>query len=267
MIDFEKFIDQFLKRERRPKEIGRYYPSEAGMCLRQVWYSYKTPKETEKDLLRVFHVGNLVHDFVVEVFKSEKNPDVELLGEEVPFKIKNNDFTVSGRIDDLVLLKDEDKKVLVEVKSCRSLNGMDEPKNAHKMQLQLYMHATGIHNGVVLYVEKNTLKSRPFTVKYDKDWSERIIGRFGLLDQHLKSDVIPQAEGRMVPHLSHMCTYCDYAEECQRDGNYEGDTLPKKQEKKKTENTVHIKVPEPKSEPKPPEVQTRNGNLSDFIAA
>ena len=44
-INFNKLIDKYLVREYKPKEIGRYYPSEIGSCLRKVWYSYKNPKE------------------------------------------------------------------------------------------------------------------------------------------------------------------------------------------------------------------------------
>lgn len=259
MIDFEKFLDQFLSKERKPKVIGRYYPSEAGLCMRQAWYSYKFPRETDKELLKIFHVGNLVHDFVVDVFKSEKTTDVELVQAELPFKIETKDFVVSGRIDDLIMLKENRKQILVEVKSCRTVSGMEEPENTHKMQLQLYMHATGIHDGIVLYVEKNTLKSKSFTVPYDSDWSERIINRFSLLDRHLKANIIPTAEGKIAPHLSRMCSMCAYADLCQKDGNEHGGVLPSPVVTYQDQTSrVHINIPQPKN-------AAKNGKLSDFI--
>ena len=105
MIDFDRLIDQHLHREFRPKEIGRYYPSEIGMCLRKLWYSYKYPKEVEADLVKVFEAGNILHNFIVDVLKSDRTPEVELLESEFPFELKMQDFVVSGRIDDLLLLK------------------------------------------------------------------------------------------------------------------------------------------------------------------
>ncbi len=30
MIDFDKLVDQHIARELKPKQIGRYYPSEVG---------------------------------------------------------------------------------------------------------------------------------------------------------------------------------------------------------------------------------------------
>ena len=74
MIDFNEMADNFVRRESRPKTIGRYYPSEIGMCIRKVWYSYVDPKDLSPDLLKIFSLGHMIHDLVVDIFKSEKNP-------------------------------------------------------------------------------------------------------------------------------------------------------------------------------------------------
>src|SRR3989344_7826381 len=134
-VDFNKLIDNYLKRESQPKAIGRYYPSEVGGCLRKVWYSYKFPKETDAGLLLVFEAGNILHDFVVKVLQSEKNPEVELLQSELPFKFGIDDFIVSGRIDDVLLVKLSGKTYVVEVKSTSFLNNKNEPDEAHIIQL------------------------------------------------------------------------------------------------------------------------------------
>ena len=62
MINFDQMIDNHLHKENRPKEIGRYYPSEIGTCMRKVWYSYKFPMETNPELLKVFELGNIQTD-------------------------------------------------------------------------------------------------------------------------------------------------------------------------------------------------------------
>ena len=153
MIDFDELIDNYLKKGFRSKTIGRYYPSEVGGCLRKTWFSYKKPKEREKGVMRIFEAGNRMHDFITEVIESEKNPHVVLLETEIPVKILEQDFLISGRIDDLVLLKINNEKYLVEVKSTKYLP--KEPNKSHEMQLQLYMHSKGIHNGIILYMQKD----------------------------------------------------------------------------------------------------------------
>jgi len=216
MINFNKLVEAHLFREQKAKQIGRYYPSEIGSCMRKVWYSYKRPQQISVDTLKIFEAGNIIHGFVVEVFKSEKNKDVQLLHEELPFKHQEKDFVISGRIDDLVLLKDKNEKVLVEVKSAKSIDMHDKASVTHEMQLLLYMHLLEIHKGVVLYVDKTNLNSKVFEVPYDAKRAEQVISRFKKLDTCLKGNELPEAEARQLEEMNWMCRFCEYAEVCEK---------------------------------------------------
>jgi len=221
MIDFDQMIDNYLFRESKPKTVGRYYPSEIGSCLRKMWYTYKVPKEIEPQLKRIFEAGNIVHGFVVDVLKSEKNPHVELLKTEEPFQMKVDDFIISGRIDDIILLKQNGETILVEAKSAKTVEYTREPSPAYLMQLQLYMHHTGIHKGIILYIEKSTLKSKVFNVNYDENIAKDAIERFKKIDECLKQEKIPQAESKHRHGWGWMCGYCQYKEECDKAGKEE----------------------------------------------
>ncbi len=212
MIDFDRLIDNHLIREHKPKEIGRYYPSEIGSCIRKTWFSYKKPREVKAELLRIFEAGNLLHEFIAEVIDSEKNPEVELLQQEMPVRVEEKDFVISGRIDNLVLVRINGEEVLVEVKSTKYL--YDEPREQHRMQLEFYMYATKIHKGILLYIQKDNLKTKWFDIEYDEKNAERIIERFRALDESLKRDRIPEAEAKLKEDMRWMCGYCDYREEC-----------------------------------------------------
>jgi len=216
MIDFNKMIDRYLFREQSAKKAGRYYPSEIGSCLRKVWYSYKFPQSVQPHLLRIFELGNILHDFVVKVMQSDKNPEVELLQFELPIKLEVDDFVVSGRIDDLILLKADGKSILVEVKSCKSVSFVREPQQSHATQLQLYMHATGVHNGVLLYIDKTTLESKVFTIPYDVIKAADIIVRFKTLHTTLTNDILPVAEAKQSYASSWLCRYCEYKALCDK---------------------------------------------------
>ncbi len=214
MIDFDKMIDNYLYKENRPKEVGRYYPSEIGTCLRKVWYSYKFPKEVQPDLLKVFELGNILHDFVVDVLKSEKNPDVELLKSEFPFRQEVEEFVISGRIDNLILVKISGKQVLVEVKSTGNVDLVDEAMPHNIIQLQLYMHVLGTHDGILLYIDKRNLKSKVFPITYNEQEAMKIIGRFKALHKFLKMDAMPDPEAREKRDTLWMCRYCEYRDKC-----------------------------------------------------
>ena len=217
MIDFNKLIDNYLHREFRPKKTGRYYPSEIAMCMRKLFYSYKFPRETEADLVKIFEAGNIMHDFVVDVLKSEKNSEVDLLKSEFPIKLNINNFIISGRVDDLLLLKASGKNVLVEVKSCRSLKYINEPLPHNLMQIQFYMFATQVHDGILLYIEKNTLQSKVFTIPYDELISVEAIERFKALNKFLLESKVPEPEAKLDDRKKWMCVWCEYRDMCDKE--------------------------------------------------
>lgn len=217
MIDFDKLIENHLKRERKSKEIGRYYPSEIGSCIRKVWYSYKHPMEIESDKLKIFEVGNLLHSFIIDVMKNEKNLDhLSFLESEIPFKLAQKDFIISGRLDDVVIAKENKEMMIIEVKTVRDIRNVEKPDRMHVMQLQLYMHATGIHHGVLLYVGKTNLKTKSFEVKYDEKHSMDILKRFKNLHELLKKDVLPIDEFKQSKDTIWLCNMCEYRAKCDR---------------------------------------------------
>ena len=217
IIDFDKLIEAHLKRERKPKEIGRYYPSEIGSCIRKVWYSYKYPMEIEPDRLKIFEIGNILHDFIIQVFKSEKNVDsINFLESELPFKMDLKDFIISGRLDDVLIAKEDNRKMIIEVKSIKDIRIALTPNKTHVMQLQLYMHATGIHSGIILYVDKMNLKTKAFEIPYEEKHSLDILKRFRTLDELLKKDVLPIDEAKQSKDTIWMCNMCEYRAKCDR---------------------------------------------------
>ena len=215
MIDFNKLIDNYLVREYKPKEMGRYYPSEIASCMRKTWFSYKIPKKTDAKLLRIFESGNMLHEFITETIKSEKNDNVELIKSELPIKIEEKDFVVSGRIDNLVLVKIDNKLALIEVKSAKFLP--KEHRKEHEAQLQLYMKALGVKEGIILYIQKDNLEVKSFDIEYNKNKADKIMKRFEELHKSLVQNKIPSPEAKLDSDLSWMCEYCNYREECERE--------------------------------------------------
>jgi len=212
MIDFNKLIDNHLAREYRAKVIGRYYPSEIGGCMRKTWFSYKNPKQADVKIMRIFEAGNMLHEFITQVIKSEKNPEVELIRSELPIQIKTKEFIISGRIDNLILVKIDNKMALVEVKSIKFLP--KEHKKEHEIQLQLYMKALGINEGVILYIQKDNLETKVFDIKFNKKMADKLIERFEELHKSLIINKMPEAEAKNDKENEWMCNYCAWKEEC-----------------------------------------------------
>ncbi len=214
MIDFDEMIDNYVTREERKKDIGRYYPSEIGTCMRKIWYSYKQPISFKANTLKIFELGNMLHEFVVKVLESEKNSHVTLVSKEAPFKYEVDDFVISGRIDDVILIKADGKTVIVEVKSSGNIDFIEEAIGYNKMQLQLYMHILDIHNGILLYVDKRNLASKVFTVDYSEEEAIHAINRFKALHKLLKYDAVPDPESRSSQETVWVCRNCEYRDRC-----------------------------------------------------
>ena len=217
MINFDEMVDRFLESEIRVRTIGRYYPSEVGQCMRKTWYTFRNPKPLDKELKKIFEAGNRLHEFVADVFKSDKNPEVELIEKEIPFEIAVDNFIISGRIDDLIHIKLSKQQALVEVKSTKDLDYLEEPNESHVLQLQLYLHANNVQDGILLYLEKNTLKSKTFHITYDEKMYNHIIERFRELHKKLVTTTLPLPEARLNEDKQWMCRSCPYNKECFRD--------------------------------------------------
>ena len=82
------------------------------------------------------------------------------------------------------------------------------------MQLQLYMKATSVHHGILLYIQKDNLETAAFEIKYNKDEAEKIIERFKELHKYLKENKIPEAEARHDEDKIWLCDKCPWKEEC-----------------------------------------------------
>ena len=218
MFDFNSLIENHLAREFRPKTQGRYYPSEIGKCLRDVWYSYKQPLPLPMEKVKIFEAGNIMHHFVAEVMRSEKNQQVKLLDNELPFQLQIRDFIISGRIDDLLLVLADNKRLLVEVKSVARLDFTNEPQPQHMIQLQLYLHALrkshNVDAGALLYIEKNTLQAKTFIIDYDERLAAEALDRFSKLHNFLVAGKLPPPEARLRDEIGWMCKRCDYRERC-----------------------------------------------------
>jgi CRISPR/Cas system-associated exonuclease Cas4 (RecB family) len=217
MLDFDKMIDAYLWKETYQKQIGRYYPSEIGSCVRKIWYTYKLPKQFDPKIVKILAMGDMLHEFVVKVLQSEKTKDVQLLQHEFPIKMQIDDFLVSGRVDNLILIKLSGKTVLVEVKSCKDIIWIKGPQPHHTPQLQFYMHATGVHEGLLLYIDKASLQTKVFTIPYDESLCKTIEDRFRDLHRDLSQSVLPLPEAKQKIETKWMCKWCEYKLICDKD--------------------------------------------------
>lgn len=199
--------------ERTPPDNNTFYPSSAGYCLRKQYMERKNPALFKPLLYKYFLIGNLLHEWIQKnLFK-----DAEC---EVPIQWTDKGLKFRGRID--TKLPD----LLLEFKSIASLNYvMTKPKTEHLQQLNMYMHATGIHSGKIIYFTKNDVSIVEHDVTYDKTLYNKTVATFKRLKKYLDTDTVPPISSCNLPY------FCDYCKEEYQKGRIIGkkkkDTIKK----------------------------------------
>ena len=214
-IDVGGIIDEYLNEESRPKKIGSYYPSEIGMCIRRSYYSYFIQKPTETTALRIFALGNKVHEFIAKALKESES--LTIAEEEKPIRIgykdEETEFMIYGRIDDYVETKNG-KKIIIEAKSTGDITKVTGPDPKHKMQISLYLAAQPADYGLLVYADKKNLEIKQFKIEYNEEEYKKVIQRFKDLDYHLRNKLLPPAEYYFDNKKVWECKYCPFYQEC-----------------------------------------------------
>ena len=212
-----KIIDDFLDREDKERSETVFYPSELPYCYRKNYYNFKCPILFDTETKRIFHVGNIFHNFITFLLK--RSFETKLLDSERSLTIivdPIHDIDIRGRLDNLVILQDENEKTIFEVKSTSNISFMKEAQKHHKMQIIPYLRALQLTKGYIVYVEKNTLKVKVFPVEYDKKIFLEVVERAEKLAKHLRENTLPEPEGR---ESTWECNLCKYKEMCDSDKN------------------------------------------------
>lgn len=204
--------EERMKKHEKQREAGefKFYPSSIAKCRREVVYQMLGyPKEDiPTRVLRIFDNGDCMHERYQNWFAEMGI----LISPELP--LKDKELCISGRTDALIKINDE--LILVELKSAndRSFNLMvkkNEPKEDYVMQLQLYLHITGIDKGIIFIENKNDQSILEFPITYDEEMAEELIDKIMYCVTHAKSNDIPE---RDYTKSTFQCKYCDYAEMC-----------------------------------------------------
>jgi CRISPR-associated exonuclease Cas4 len=223
----DKMIDDFLEKDDKEKNDNVFYPSELPYCKRKNYYSRRCNIPFDAETKRLFHMGNLIHNFITFLLK--KNFEGKLIDSERSLTViadAEHDIDIRGRLDNLVMINDESgsEKTIFEVKSTANISFMKEAQEHHVMQITPYLRALQMKKGYIVYVEKNTLKTKVFPVEYNKEIFLKLVNRAKDIAKHLRENTLPEADGKKSKWE---CNYCSYKTQC--DNNYNpNDTNEKK---------------------------------------
>ena len=207
----KELIDKYYQDKRDERDKNKFYISDAAKCPRQIFFKFKKAprKEMEPRILRIFAQGDYIHLRLMR--------DLFSLGIVVASEIKiPPKEDISGRADAIVRFNNE--LYLVDFKSVNSsiLRGMEEAKEDHILQIQLYLHFFNLKKGILFYEGKDNSEIKEFPVEYDKKLAQKVLNDFKRLKINLEKNLVPQTLSDYPENWQ--CKYCQFKEICSTAG-------------------------------------------------
>lgn len=179
---------------------NEFYISSAGLCSKYIHLSKLHNYSHPPKMLRRFLLGNLLHEYIQDLFK-EEYPESEI---EYPIRLKvpskPEDILLRGRAD----IKTD--KAIIELKSIAKLPS--KPLKQHMMQLTLYMAGCGLKEGYLYYFGKSGGENVSFHIPYSKELFDETVSIF-------KSVYLAHLNNFIPPGIhTFYCRECLEAENC-----------------------------------------------------
>ena len=183
--------------------------------MRQAYYDVTEDKPFPVETLRIFEAGNILEDYWVEILR--KNPDIYVLGTQVPAYHVVGDLIIHGRVD-VLTQHNKNRIVAHEVKTASSCHWMKEPKPEHNEQLQFYLYCLELEHGVIDYLDKGALLrggtevDLSFPIELDRKIGKELISRALNLKSCVDKKTLPVSNSDAWG--GKVCGYCLYKDLC-----------------------------------------------------
>ncbi len=180
------------------------YVSEAGKCIRYVYFSRVIGQIEDKNKLPQVKNGKNLHknfqDVMVKLFK-------EYIEVEKPVKFIRKNLILKGRVDILT------ESGVIEIKTCNRMPRY--PYENHLRQINIYMKLTNKTRGLLIYINQNNEEDRKyFEVNFDPELFEEDMMRFEELMKAVENKIPPRKEP------SPLCKFCEYKEFCEKEDTF-----------------------------------------------
>ena len=205
------FDDYDLTQQRAPYKRTHFSPSQAHLCPRALYYymlGYDQDPIPSQNLRRM-GIGTVFHEFIEK--KLVETGMMVSSEQEVTYE----EPAIRGFYDAIIKRPTDDKHLLLELKSMAEpkYKGWREtlPKHDHLMQWNLYSLMTGIDEGIIFYINKNTQEYIICETERNQSIIDNTLEKFRLVKEYLdKDEQFPyQADWKH--------DWCNYQVTCEKD--------------------------------------------------
>jgi len=200
-LQFERVVENKLRAQEAEEEGSHteydpsvFHPSSVGYEPWNVVVKKLGIETHDTELLGIFEMGNLVHEFVQDAVTEQSGNDVDI-GIEVPVEHEEDGLRFEGHAD----IYDPASDTVYDIKSRGGWYHFDPPNDRHLDQLHCYMRALDASRGQVVYVNKKNLEVRTYpedggTFEFDEARWADIVSRCHRVRTALKYEGIPTTE-------------------------------------------------------------------------
>lgn len=197
-------------------------PTDAKGCARKIFWSFQKniPRDEESGRSQlILSMGNAVHERIQGILQ-----DMGIqIKDEYYLDTHYKDMPIHGYVDSICLING--KTTIVEIKSQKEWNyGYGSKSKCYRVdvspehygQVQMYMHFTGIHEGIVLYENKNTSELKEFHVEYDREFFKTMMDELYSIWLKVRLNETPDRPNGMSQD-KYPCTLCKFRTHCYKD--------------------------------------------------
>lgn len=203
-------------------------------CHRKTIYqAQNAPGETSRPIGLFWFSKQLETELVVPFLRAYSGHDVYVRKSTwVDYAIPKSSgrLRVRGRTDPVVVDAAGHPLVLTEIKTTASVETLDEPRTRHVAQVHAYMYGLSgeaerdVHDAVLMYIDRETLDVRTFTVAFDEQfWENQVLTWAEENTEYRRREELPPAR----PEFDWECEYCAYRHRCGRGDSPYSDTGPR----------------------------------------
>jgi CRISPR/Cas system-associated exonuclease Cas4 (RecB family) len=205
----KELINKYYSELKKDREQHHFYVTDAGKCPRAVFFKFKkAPAEAmEPRILMMFDHGDHIHQLIMKPLFGVRG--VQVVAAEINIPPQE---LITGRAD--AILSDGKELYVLDIKSINGqiFKSLQEPKEEHINQIQLYLHFFKQKKGILLYVNKDTQDLKEFFVDYNPQIVQNLLKGLGDLKIKIERNIIPDR----IPGWPEdwQCQYCQFKEIC-----------------------------------------------------
>jgi len=214
MINLQGIINEKIKEAKsESREIKHWHPSKLGSCMRGMYLErlgVKPDTEFDARTLRVFNVGHLFEDWIVELIEGTSGYEFTK-----QVRVEDKALDIAGYADLFVKKGKEQKLYEIKSKHSRAFWYMENKKEGanhhHKMQLWLYLKLLNVSEGAILYVSKDDLTLAEYPVLLsDIKLGKEVMKELEILNACWKNKTLPP----LAEEGSWQAKFCRFHRQC-----------------------------------------------------